>query len=152
VGPWDIENRRVAGRIVGPGDREYTDQLQTALDEGVRIWSALGARVVILTSPHLHPREDAPGDVTADPRRIDVLNSIERAYVAAHPDTTTLLDWGPWLDAQEAAGAHVRPDGVHLGLFTAHVAGDWLTPRLRALHPDVDIAAPQAVARAAHVR
>ncbi|HEY7134259.1 MAG TPA: acyltransferase family protein [Acidimicrobiia bacterium] len=152
VGPWDIEDRRVAGRVVVPGDHEYTDELQTALDDGVRIWSALGARVVILTSPHLHPREDARGDATADPHRIDALNSIERAYAAAHPSTTTLLDWGPWLDAQEAAGAHVRPDGVHLGLFTAHIAGDWLTPRLRALSPGVDTAAPEAVAHGVHVR
>jgi hypothetical protein len=152
VGPWDIENRRVAGRVVVPGDQEYTGELQNALDEGVRIWSALGARVVVLTSPHLHPREGAPGDVTADPHRIDVLNSIERAYAAAHPNTTTLLDWGPWLDAQEAAGAHVRPDGVHLGLFTAHVAGDWLTPQLRALHPGTDTPAPAAPASGVHVR
>jgi peptidoglycan/LPS O-acetylase OafA/YrhL len=138
---WELMDRRFEGRYQHVGDPDYNLYLTSELDLAIRIASARGATVVLLTAPYTHRAERPDGSLYPedDPARVDAWNSLLYAAAAARPDTVKVIDLNAWVCPQgkftwTIDGVQVRSDGLH---FTPDgVRGriaPWLMPQLQAI-------------------
>jgi peptidoglycan/LPS O-acetylase OafA/YrhL len=130
TGVWDLPDRRIAGELLRPGNVAYGRYFTAELDSLLKLLSPNGAHIALLTSPYYTRAPSADRDrALGDPHRVDAMNNLLRVYASTHPTTTTVIDYGAWIDAHDSAT--LRPDGVHLAPDTAHLAADWLALHLR---------------------
>ncbi len=142
VGRWETVNRYHDGQWSWPGQPAYDAYLESQLETAVRILSARGARVALLTSPYFDEQPPPPGGGTwpeDQPARVQAVNSIIYQVAAQFPGTATVIDLNAKLDpggayASVIDGVTVRTsDGVHITLAGGVWLAPWLLPKLVAL-------------------
>lgn len=134
AGRWEVVTRTFEGHwtnILHPRFARYVEQ---QLERTIRLASAHGAHVELMTAPCYEPGEQPDGQPwpTGSPSRLDVYNRLVREAAARFPGIASVFD----LDAlvcpggsyhQSVDGVQVRlADGVH---FTPN-AGAYLGPRI----------------------
>jgi hypothetical protein len=133
-GRWEVSESLWDGHWVSIGQPAFDAYLKRMMEEAVRVATAQGARMVLLTAPYYDTGEQTDGQPWPEdsPARVDVFNGLLRQVAAANPATVTLIDLNAMVSpggsfARVVDGVDVRtPDGVH---FTA-AGGEWLAPQL----------------------
>ncbi|MGH9247255.1 MAG: acyltransferase family protein [Acidimicrobiales bacterium] len=100
------------------------------VDAAIETLTSTGAGVAVATVPYL---SDSPADSEAR-RRVDCLNRIYEAAVAAHPDASVvdLFNWTcPGRTCREDVdGIVLRPDRIHFEGAGADIAARWVLQEL----------------------
>ncbi len=133
-GRWEVGDVEVAGRTTSIEQPGFRRQVAAALDSAVRISSARGAHVVLMTAPCYNNGLQAdhkpwPAD---SPRRLAIYNGLVRHVASTHRSTVTLVDLHRMLCpggryTSTIDGMVVRsPDGIHV----LGTAGAFYGPRL----------------------
>ncbi len=139
MGAWDLYARDWGNGKVAPGDREFDMRYRTALDTSMKVLSAKGAQVVVLTTPCFAP---APGERAGpqhDPDRAIRLAQIQRDAVESFneenpPAEAVLIDLnaitcdGGFTETRD--GVAWRPDGSHFSVDGSRVAAAWFLQSL----------------------
>ena len=136
-------DRRIDGHVVLYDTPQGSALARADLDAGVRIFTAAGAHVVLLTTLYGRLGWPIPG---FDQQRsgfnnawVDRWNTMEREVAATDPGVT-LVDLNALLDpgGQFAAtinGTQTRVDGVHLTPQVSDLAAAWVLPQLPTTAP-----------------
>jgi hypothetical protein len=138
VGRTDLLNQQVAGRWTSIGHRDFNRWYAARLRAAIRVLTARGARLVLLTppvsqEPTLNPRAaDAPVRVARDGGLLRRAAATDPAVVSVYPLDQLLT---PHLRYQSSDdGIPLRcADGVHLTPEAGAVVAADLYPRLWAL-------------------
>jgi hypothetical protein len=121
-GRWETGDRFFGPTVNHIGTPRFDQLLSRAFDDGIRILSARGAKVGLVTTPCAKPRERADGsqDPLGSPDRVDSYNRLLTAAAIRHPGSTQVLDL---FDALCPGGRYTRSidgtpvrniDGVHM--------------------------------------
>ncbi|HEY8518232.1 MAG TPA: acyltransferase family protein [Candidatus Binatia bacterium] len=145
-GLMDLRNREFPTGTHAPGDEVFDSWLLGEYQLAVDVTSALGARIVWLTTPCFGRTQNSPliGTGARDPRRVKHLNDvILPTLAAARPDEVTLLDLfarlcpgGRFLEVDPRLG-QVRMDSIHLTAAAATDVASWI---LAETFPSVQMA------------
>jgi len=138
-GAWEVLDRLPAGATtwehVGQpaADRFILAELLRAVD----LLGSDGARVVLLTSAHVHHLSEQ-GFVLmpdSDPKRIDAFNKLLRRAAAMRPGVATVLEFVEWVEKQPGGeySPNVREDGVHYLPQFGPAIGGFIGPRIADL-------------------
>ncbi|HLZ38346.1 MAG TPA: acyltransferase family protein, partial [Mycobacteriales bacterium] len=138
VGRWEVMDRVEDGRWVQVGDPAYDARLAAELDDAVRLLSARGAAVGLLTAPYYHRAERPDGGLWPedDPARVDRWNALVRDAAARHPGVAHVVDLGarttgePGVYRNHLDGIELRYDGVHFTGRAARYLGRWILPQV----------------------
>jgi peptidoglycan/LPS O-acetylase OafA/YrhL len=146
IGPWDLLDRRIGGRVLRVGTAAYGSYLRAQLEAGLTLLAQDHAIVALLDVPcYNEPSLGIPGDVSSqrdDPRRVAAVNQVLAQTAADHPGQVKLVDVAAFLcpggrDATMMDGVRVRGDGVHYTDAGAALTWRWLAPQLAQLaHQD----------------
>ncbi|TAK55831.1 MAG: acyltransferase, partial [Dehalococcoidia bacterium] len=136
AGTWDVQDRAVGGRKMELGSPESDAFIRSEMDAAIRVLSAAGARVVLLTTPRYQPpRLALAGEPDRfDAARIDHLNALYVEAADASPQTAAVVDLAAFVDDHGGAAA-LTSDGVHFTADGADDVGRWLVPELASLAP-----------------
>jgi len=121
-----------------PCEPAYDARWRQRLDQAVDVLSAEGATVVLATAPTTWSDQIRGEHGAAFDERQACSNRVVEQVVAAHPDTTALVDLAAWTCPQwptcrnEIDGTELRPDGVHFKGEGAVLVARWLAPQLAA--------------------
>lgn len=135
VGRWDLADQIVDGRVVSVGQPAWDTHIFDDLDQAVSLFSAHGAKVVLLTVPDIDAADEAPGSAAYsenDPARVTEWNAIVSRVVSHRRGVATLVNLNRVLDPHGVFqlvvhGVTVRwPDGVHI----SRAGGVWLQPQV----------------------
>jgi len=140
AGRWEVMDREINGQLTHIGEPGFDALLQQSLEQAVRVASAGGADVVLMTAPCFDSGEQADGQPWPEdsPTRLALYNSMVRRVAAEHPDTVRVEDFGALVCpggtyTTSLDGVQLRDgDGVHI--VPTPTAGQWLASRLL---PDV---------------
>ena len=143
-GPWDTLNLKVGGRLLKVGTPEWNDYALEELGHTVDVLSARGAKIMLLTSPCLKPRDlgvDAAADVRLNPQAVDELNDLYREFSRRHADQVVIVDLNRYVcpegeDAVAIDGVGLREDGAHFTPEGADLVARWLMPQIIAAVPE----------------
>ena len=142
IGPWDVLDRQVVGRVLRVGTAAYAGYLRAQLDAGLTVLAQSHAVVALLAVPCYNEASlGIPGDVSSqrdDPRRVAAVNQVLMQTAADHPGQVKLIDLGAFLchggrDTPILDGVRVRGDGVHYTAAGAALTWRWLAPQLADL-------------------
>jgi hypothetical protein len=135
-GIWEVVDRQLVPgspfRSIGEPDvdRFILGEFVAAIDA----LSADGAQVVVTTQPRIASGLDQ-GLVDlpeSEPARIDRLNELLAAAVAARPGVASLVDLRSWVASQPGGEMDpaMRSDGIHFSDTFAPVVASWLGPEV----------------------
>jgi hypothetical protein len=138
AGRWEVMDRVDDGRWVHVGDPTYDARLAAQLDDAVRLLSARGAAVGLLTAPYYRRAERLDGGLWPEdvPTRVDRWNLLVRAAVARRLGVAHLVDLGartaprPGVYRNRVDGVLLRYDGVHFTVRGARHLARWILPQL----------------------
>ena len=136
---WELVDRVHNGHWEHVGQSDYDQYLLHQLTEAIKLVSADGANVVLLTAPYNERGEKPDGSLYDGdyPSRVDAWNGLLRQVAAHYPGHVSVLDLGKkvcpngkftWTDA----GIQVRSDGTHFTPAGVQWLAPWLLPRLAA--------------------
>ncbi|NHN55724.1 acyltransferase [Calidifontibacter sp. DB0510] len=140
LGPWDVFDHYVDGKVLKEQSPAYASYFTGRLEQGLK---ALGpdAKVVIPNVPcYKQPSFVVEGQDIApnrnDPGRAAALNKILAGFAAKHPDRVRILDYASWICpsgkyTDTMNGQKVRQDGVHLTNTGVEYFWTWAMPQLR---------------------
>jgi peptidoglycan/LPS O-acetylase OafA/YrhL len=134
IGWWETMDRVYQGTWQHLGDPAFDTYERSQLEKAVSIFSAKGARVVLMTSPFYDTGEQLNGQPWDEdsPVRVDVLNKIIESVAAQHPHVVSVVPLNKYLDpdghyTSKIDGKTMRfADGVH----TTQAAGTYLAPKI----------------------
>ena len=138
TGRWEVLDRVHDGLWMRVGEPVFDAYLGQEMDTAIKVLSAGGAQVVLLTAPCFAPQEQPDGSVYPfdDPQRVDAYNSLVRAAAQRHPAVASVYD----LDKQlcpagkytsAVNGITVRNvDGIHISEAGGQLVADSLGPDL----------------------
>ena len=135
LGRWLITDHVLpSGQVVHIGEPAWNAHLLAELNQVVRVLTAHGAHLVLLTMPVIDPPTAPDGTPYPEnsPQRVAEYNALVAKVAAAHPDTVTVFDLGHILTPggvyRISVGSLVLrwPDGQHI----TKAAGEWLQPQL----------------------
>ncbi|MCX6459054.1 MAG: SGNH hydrolase domain-containing protein [Actinobacteria bacterium] len=136
VGPWELHDHRINGKILRVGTPEYGTYLEGILTQAVAIAGSGGASVFLTNVPCMQSKswvingKDLSRDRNSDIRRQAVNDVIAR--VAQRVPHLTVLD----VESQMCASGsysdpnHWRSDGVHYTAEGAAALWKWIAPQL----------------------
>ena len=139
MGAWDLYARDWGDGPVAPGDREFDQKYTEAIDATLKVLSARGAEVIVLTTPCFEPGPGERAGPQHDVKRAERIAQLQRDAV------DTLNQSGPTVlssivDLQSITcdngftqtrdGVAWRPDGVHFSIDGSQVAARWLLDSL----------------------
>jgi peptidoglycan/LPS O-acetylase OafA/YrhL/lysophospholipase L1-like esterase len=139
VGAWDLYARDWGNGPVAPGDREFDQNYSVAIDATLKVLSAKGAEVIVLTTPCFEPGPGERAGPQHDIQRVQRIAELQREAVAKFNDL------GPQTQAsivelqsvtcdngftQNRDGVAWRPDGVHFSVDGSKVAARWILEAL----------------------
>jgi peptidoglycan/LPS O-acetylase OafA/YrhL/lysophospholipase L1-like esterase len=139
VGAWDLYTRDWGNGPVAPGDSEFDQNYSEAIDATLKILSAKGAEVIVLTTPCFEPGLGERAGPQHDLRRVqriaqlqrDAVDKLNRSEPQAQASIVDLqsvtCDNG---FTQNRDGVAWRPDGVHFSVDGSQVAARWLLDSL----------------------
>jgi peptidoglycan/LPS O-acetylase OafA/YrhL/lysophospholipase L1-like esterase len=139
VGAWDLYTRDWGNGPVAPGDSEFDQNYSEAIDATLRVLSAKGAEVIVLTTPCFEPGLGERAGPQHDIRRVqriaqlqrdavDKLNRSEPQAQASIVDLQSITCDNGF--TQNRDGVAWRPDGVHFSVDGSQVAARWLLDSL----------------------
>jgi peptidoglycan/LPS O-acetylase OafA/YrhL len=122
TGRWEVLDRVFNGQWMHIGQPIYDNYLASRLDQAIKILSAGGAKVLLLTTPCFAPQEQADGSIFPfdDPARLARYNQLLRQAVARNPTKASIGDLYATLCPGNAytstvGGVTARmTDGVHI--------------------------------------
>ena len=108
AGRWEVVDRTLKGRRTNILDPAFASYVKHMLEKAVRIGTASGAHMVMMTAPCFDEGEQLDGSPFPedDPRRLAAYNRLVRQVAAEFPASVTLQD----LDAMVCPGGRFRPD------------------------------------------
>jgi peptidoglycan/LPS O-acetylase OafA/YrhL len=132
---WELMDRRIDGAYHHVGEPIYDAYLTSELDLALRIVTANGAHVALLTAPYTHRNEKPDGSLYPEdyPQRVDAWNRLLYAEQARNPKQVTIIDLNKrvcpngvftWTVGN---GIQIRSDGLH---FTPEGVQQWIAPWL----------------------
>jgi len=139
AGAWDLYTRDWGNGPVAPGDSEFDLNYRNAINATLKVLSAKGAEVIVLTTPCFEPGPGERAGPQHDIRRVQRLAQLQRDAVE------TLNNSEPQVQAfivdlqsitcdngftQTRDGIAWRPDGVHFSVDGSRVAARWLLDSL----------------------
>jgi peptidoglycan/LPS O-acetylase OafA/YrhL len=139
-GPWEVFDKVVDGHLLEVGTPQHDAWYQGVLSRAAEVLGSRGALVVFVTSPSFERDESVHMNEPWGPSnkwRVDHINDLVRAFVAAHPVTTRLIEFGQYVCPsspcrQEIDGVTLRSDGVHFDQASQRQIADWLVPQFVA--------------------
>ena len=139
AGAWDLYTRDWGNGPVAPGDREFDQNYRNAIDATLKVLSAKGAEVIVLTTPCFEPGPGERAGPQHDIRRVqriaqlqrdavDTLNNSQPQVQAAIVDLQSITCDNGFTENRD--GVAWRPDGVHFSIDGSVVAARWLLDSL----------------------
>jgi lysophospholipase L1-like esterase len=139
VGAWDLYTRDWGNGPVAPGDREFDQNYSDAIDTTLKVLSAKGAEVIVLTTPCFAPGPGERAGPQHDIKRVARIAQLQQEAVErlnnSEPETQASI-----VDLQSITcdngftqtrdGVEWRPDGVHFSVDGSKVAARWLLDSL----------------------
>lgn len=138
-GAWDVFDLRYGGQTFDFKTPEADAYLVAELSHAIDLFSAQGAKVVVLTAPYYEARDLGLGiaydNDRFDSANVDHLNALFREAARQWPRRAELIDLNAFL---LSAGYTVNDsdmlvDGVHFSDAGAEFVAAWLMPQLRAM-------------------
>jgi peptidoglycan/LPS O-acetylase OafA/YrhL len=144
---WELLDRLIDGAYHHVGERVYDTYLTQELETALRVTTARGAHVALLTAPYTRRSERPDGGLYVEdqPQRVDAWNALLRNAAARHPGQVTIIDLNKracpdgrftW---NAPDGVRLRSDGLH---FTADGVKDWIAPWLMPKVAALAVGAP----------
>jgi lysophospholipase L1-like esterase len=139
VGAWDLYTRDWGNGPVAPGDSEFDQNYSEAIDATLKVLSAKGAEVIVLTTPCFEPGPGERAGPQHDLLRVQRLAQLQREAVDSlnrsepQPQASILDLQSVTCDngfTQSRDGVVWRPDGVHFSVDGSQVAARWLVDAL----------------------
>jgi hypothetical protein len=139
TGAWDLYTRDWGSGPVAPGDQEFDQNYSDAIDATLKVLSAKGAEVIVLTTPCFEP---GPGERAGPQHDIDRVQriaqlqreSVERLNRSEPQAPASIVDLQSITCengfTQTRDGVAWRPDGVHFSVDGSKVAALWLLDSL----------------------
>jgi hypothetical protein len=141
VGEWELMDRVRGGKWVHIGEPEYDAYLGQQLDLMIKVASARGAKVALLTTPCSAPAESPSGALWPenDPARLARFNQLLREAAARYPAKASVVDLksfvcpgGKYVSTLD--GYLIRSsDGIHFPLAAIPPVAAKVLPVLREL-------------------
>lgn len=139
AGAWDLYTRDWGNGPVAPGDREFDQNYRNAIDATLKVLSAKGAEVIVLTTPCFEPGPGERAGPQHDIRRVqriaqlqrdavDTLNNSQPQVQASIVDLQSITCDNGFTENRD--GVAWRPDGVHFSIDGSVVAARWLLDSL----------------------
>jgi hypothetical protein len=136
AGRWEVTDLMIGGRWLHIGQPAFDVVLKQSLEQAVRLGTADGELMILLTAPCFSSGEQPNGQPWPEDSatRLAEYNAILRQVAAEHPQTVEVVDFGAMLCPggqfqTDLDGVQIRDaDGVHI-VPTAG-AGSWLDARL----------------------
>jgi peptidoglycan/LPS O-acetylase OafA/YrhL len=125
LGRWEVADHLYDGQWTHVGQPLWDDHIETEMEEGVRILSASGAKVVLFTMPYIDPASESAAGVPFpenQPARVRAFNRDIRVVAARMAPVATLIDLNRFLDPDGVFtttidGVVVRwSDGIHISI------------------------------------
>ena len=139
AGAWDLYTRDWGNGPVAPGDREFDQNYRNAIDATLKVLSAKGAEVIVLTTPCFEPGPGERAGPQHDIRRVQRIAQLQRDAVDTLNNSQPLVQ-ASIVDLQSITcdngftenrdGVAWRPDGVHFSIDGSVVAARWLLDSL----------------------
>jgi peptidoglycan/LPS O-acetylase OafA/YrhL len=144
---WELLDRLIDGAYHHVGEPVYDAYLTQELETALRVTTAHGAHIALLTAPYTHRSERPDGGLYVEdqPQRVDAWNALLRSAAARHPGQVTIIDLNrracpdgrfTW---NAPDGVRLRSDGLH---FTADGVKDWIAPWLMPKVTALAVGAP----------
>jgi peptidoglycan/LPS O-acetylase OafA/YrhL len=136
---WEKSDLVAGNKILVAGSPAWEAEINARMDAALARFTAVGARVVILTEAAPAPNPAAATDQVnhkADDAGYARLTGLLKRFQARHPDTVTLVDLasqvcpsGPPCP-ENVDGMQLRPDGHHFTPTAATWAANWLLTQI----------------------
>jgi peptidoglycan/LPS O-acetylase OafA/YrhL len=140
VGRWEVTDQLMNGVWTHVGEPDFDAYLGSQLDLAIQVLSARGAKVVLMTTPAVQPREAADGSQfpETEASRVALFNQVLRAAAARHHGVASIADLNAVLTPGNRFTDHIdgvltRADGVHITSEGGRVVGQALLPAIVAL-------------------
>ena len=153
LGRWEVSDHLYQGRWTHVGQPAWDRHLVAELNEGVRILSAHGAKVVLFTMPYVDPPQESPdGSPFSEnlPSRADAYNRLVNEVGHADPGVVTVIDLNKMLDpkgqfSMTVDGVTARwSDGVHVSDAGGELVQPKILPTVAALGLAAKVVPPTA--------
>jgi len=140
-GPWDSYSFVAGGKLLQAGTQEWNDYFLAGLQRDLVLFSADGAKFILLTYPFYRPPQWSllpnGDDLEREAQgRIETVNGLYRRFAAAHPDEVMLVDMNDFVCPQGKFtdividGIRLREDGGHFTEAGSFVVARWLVPQI----------------------
>jgi len=137
AGGSEVYDRVYKGRTTNILSPLFAAYVKSELERSVRIATANGALMVLMTAPCFNHGEQADGSPWPEdnPARVDVYNTLLRQVASQHPNSVFVQDLHSFTCpagryTETLHGVTVRqPDGVHFAVGKG-VGGDYLAPAI----------------------
>ena len=135
LGRFEYQNRLINGHWYTVGQAPWDDLITSLMEKAIKLDSADGAKVALLTLPYVLQTTDAPDGKPWDvnqPSRTDAWNADVRRAAAAFPGTATVIDLNKMIDPGGRYTSYI--DGIRVrDVDNEHFSpagGLYLRPRL----------------------
>ena len=139
-GAYEVFDQAFDDKTYAFGTPEFAVYYRSELNLDLKVLTATGAKLVLLTSPCM--KEVTPGGPSRanperrDPSRTTWLNQQDRIFAASHPAKVELLDLGVYICPSNRFTGHldgekIYRDGVHFTPTGVGVVWRWLAPQLK---------------------
>jgi peptidoglycan/LPS O-acetylase OafA/YrhL len=140
AGRWEVSDAQIDGKWMHIGQPAYDAVLKQSLEQAVRVGTADGALMILLTAPCFSSGEQNNGQPwPADsPTRLADYNAMLQTVAAEYPQTVEVYDFGSQVCpggnfTRSIDGTPIRQaDGVHMTIQGS--TGQWLASKL---YPEV---------------
>jgi len=140
-GPWDSYSFVADGKLLQAGTQEWNDYFLAGLQRDLDLFTADGARFMLLTYPFYRPPQWSllpNGDELEQEAqgRIETVNDLYRRFAAEHADKVMLVDMNDFVCPQGKFtdividGIRLREDGGHFTEAGSLVVARWLVPQI----------------------
>ncbi|HXQ58722.1 MAG TPA: acyltransferase family protein [Acidimicrobiales bacterium] len=135
LGRWEVADHLYEGQWTHVGQPLWDDHIETEMEQGVRILSVSGAKVVLFTMPYVDPAQESAAGVPYpenQPARVRAFNHDVRVVAARMAPVTTLIDLNRFIDPDgvyttTVDGIVVRwTDGIHISV----AGGELVQPKI----------------------
>jgi peptidoglycan/LPS O-acetylase OafA/YrhL len=141
MGAWDLYARDWGNGAVAPGDPEFDQHYQQAMNDALETLSAKGAEIIVLTTPCFEPLAGEKAGPQYDLERVQRIAQLQRESVEAFNSSDPAAS-ASIVDLQSITcdngftqtrdGVAWRPDGVHFSIEGSQVAARWVLASLPA--------------------
>jgi len=140
-GPWDSYSFVADGELLEAGTQEWKDYFLAGLEKDLDLFSADGARFMLLTYPYYAPPlwSALPNGDELEreaQQRIATVNDLYRRFAAQHPDKVILTDMNGFV-CPEGKFTDIVIDGVKLRWDGGHFTEAGSVPVARWLLPQI---------------